>query len=103
MNTIEDELRRNFLEQLRAQFENLPAGAYHLDETNINYLQTDKGALYALIPTILETKNRIVEYKTLAIFDKTQWYLIYGSQKTVKNPVFLDIYSDFYKLHLPKK
>ncbi|EJF78905.1 Uncharacterised protein [Candidatus Bartonella washoeensis] len=103
LNTTEDNLRENFLKQLRVQFENLPAGAYHLDETDIAYLQTDNGTFYALIPTTLETHDRIIQYKTLAIFDKTQWYLIYGGQKTVQNQVFLEIYPDFSEVHLPKE
>ncbi|WP_336288307.1 MULTISPECIES: hypothetical protein [unclassified Bartonella] len=103
LNTTENDLRNNFLKQLSVQFENLPAGAYSLGETNINYLQTDNGTFYALIPTTLETKDRIIQYKTLAIFDQTQWYLIYGGQKTIHNPVFLEIYSDFDKVHLPKE
>ncbi|UTO29285.1 hypothetical protein [Bartonella harrusi] len=103
LNTTEDNLRNSFLKQLHVQFENLPAGAYHLDEKNIEYLQTDKGTFYALIPTTLETNDRIIQYKTLAIFDKTQWSLIYGGQKTIQNSVFLEIYPDFDKLHLPKK
>ncbi|WP_406604243.1 hypothetical protein [Bartonella gliris] len=103
LNTTEDNLRDSFLKQLRVQFENLPAGAYRLDETSIDYLQTDNGTFYALIPTMLETKDRIIQYKTLAIFDKTQWYLIYGGQKTVQNQIFLEIYPDFNKVHLPKE
>ncbi|WP_273759427.1 hypothetical protein [Bartonella sp. ML70XJBT.G] len=103
LNTTESDLRNKFLERLRIQFENLPADAYHLDETNIDYLQAVHGTFYALIPTRLETKDRIIEYKTLAIFDKTQWYLIYGGQKTVQNPVFLEIYPDFNDVHLPKE
>ncbi|EJF77422.1 hypothetical protein MCO_01337 [Bartonella sp. DB5-6] len=103
LNTTEDSLRHSFLQQLHVQFENLPDGAYRLSEKNIDYLQTDKGTLYALIPTTLEMKDRIMRYKTLAIFDKTQWYLIYGGQKTVQNPVFLEIYPDFNRVHLPKE
>ncbi|MET3559867.1 hypothetical protein ABID39_000545 [Bartonella japonica] len=103
LNTTEDNLRHSFLQELRVQFENLPAGAYHLDETNIDYLQTDSGAFYALIPTKLEMKDRIIKYKTLAIFDNTRWYLIYGGYKTVQNPVFLEIYPDFNQIHLPLK
>lgn len=103
LNTTESDLRDKFLERLRVQFENFSAGAYHLDEKNIDYLQTDSGAFYALIPTRLEMKDRTVEYKTLAIFNKMQWYLIYGGQKTVQNPVFLEIYPDFNNVHLPKE
>ncbi|WP_455475198.1 hypothetical protein [Bartonella sp. B17] len=103
LDTTEDDLRHNFLKQLRVQFENLPANAYHLDKENIDYLQTDNGTFYAFIPTKLETSDCIIQYKTLAIFDKTQWYLIYGGQKTVQNPVFLEIYPDFDKVHLPQK
>ncbi|VEJ45563.1 hypothetical protein [Bartonella vinsonii] len=103
LNKTEDHLRHGFLKQLRAQFENFPTGAYHLDEKNIDYLQTDKGTFYALIPTMLETNDRVIQYKTLAIFDKMQWYLIYGGQKTVQNPVFLEIYPDFSRVHLPKE
>ncbi|EJF80995.1 hypothetical protein [Bartonella doshiae] len=103
LNTTEDDLRKNLLEKLRIQFENLPADAYHLDETKIDYLQTNSGTFYALIPTKLETKDRIIQYKTLAIFDKMRWYLIYGGQKTVQNPVFLEIYPEFNEVHLPKE
>ncbi|WP_142416476.1 hypothetical protein [Bartonella massiliensis] len=101
LNTTEDALRADFLQQLHRQFENLPSGAYSLDQENIEYLQTDNGTLYALIPTVLEMKDRLIQYKTLAIFDKTQWYLVYGGQKTLQNPVFLEIYPDFIKVHLP--
>ncbi|WP_208434570.1 hypothetical protein [Bartonella taylorii] len=103
LKTTEDNLRHSFLQQVRVQFESLPDGAYLLDETNIDYLQTDKGTFYAFIPTTLEIKDRIIQYKTLAIFDKTQWYLIYGGQKTLQNPVFLEIYPDFNGVHLPKE
>ncbi|WP_336276570.1 hypothetical protein [Bartonella sp. CB178] len=103
LNTTEDNLRHGLLKRLRAQFGNLPAGAYHLDEKNIDYLETGNGTFYALIPTTLETKDLIIQYKTLAIFDKKQWYLIYGGQKTLQNPVFLEIYPDFSKVHLPKE
>ncbi len=103
LQTTEESLHHDFLQQLRVQFENLPAGAYHLDETNIDYLQTESGAVYALIPTRLETKDRLIKYKTLAIFDKTRWYLIYGGHKTIQNPVFLEIYPDFDQIHLPLK
>ncbi|WP_332066237.1 hypothetical protein [Bartonella sp. CB189] len=103
LNTTEHNLRDSFLKHLHAQFKNLPDGAFHLDAKNIDYHQTDKGTLYALIPTVLETKDRIIQYKTLAIFDKMQWYLIYGGQKTVQNPVFLEIYPDFHKVHFPKE
>ncbi|GAA5102439.1 hypothetical protein GCM10023260_14340 [Bartonella acomydis] len=103
LNMAENDLRNNFLEQLRMQFKSLPADAYRLDEKNIEYLQTDHGAFYALVPTIVERKDRILQYKTLAIFDNAQWYLIYGGQKTVQNPVFLEIYPDFNNVHLPKE
>ncbi|WP_455479926.1 hypothetical protein V4B17_02550 [Bartonella sp. B23] len=103
LNTTEDNLRENFLKQLRAQFDNLPTGAYRLDEANIDYLQTSNGTFYALIPTTLEMSDRVIQYKTLAIFDKTQWYLIYGGQKAIQNPIFLEIYPDFNGVHLPKE
>lgn len=101
LNTTEEALRGDFLQQLHRQFENLPSGAYCLDKENIEYFQIDNGNLYALIPTVLEMKDRIIQYKTLAIFDKNQWYLIYGGQKTLQNSVFLEIYPDFIKVHLP--
>ncbi|EJF85007.1 hypothetical protein [Bartonella rattimassiliensis] len=101
LNTTQSALRENFLQQLKRQFEGLPSDSYRLDKENIEYLQTDNGTVYALIPTVLEMKDRIIQYKTLAIFDKTQWYLIYGGQKTLQNPVFLEIYPDFIKVHLP--
>ncbi|WP_336294832.1 hypothetical protein [Bartonella sp. CB169] len=103
LNTTEKNLRDSFIKQLSVQFENLSLDAYHLDEKNIAYLQSNSGILYALIPTTLKTKDRIIQYKTLAIFDKTQWYLIYGGQKTIQNPIFLEIYPDFNNVQLPNK
>ncbi|MBX4336299.1 hypothetical protein [Bartonella raoultii] len=103
LNTTEDNLRDSLIKQIRVQFERFPSGTYHLDETNVEYQQTDKGSFYALIPTILEAKEHTVLYKTLAIFDENKWYLIYGGQKTVQNPVFLEIYPDFERVHLPKE
>ncbi|MCZ2203980.1 hypothetical protein [Bartonella sp. A05] len=101
LNTTEVDLRKSFLEQLRAQFKNFSIDSYHLDETKIDYRQTDKGTFYALIPTRLETKDRVIQYKTLAIVDNDKWYLIYGGQKTVQNPVFLEIYPDLNGINLP--
>ncbi|MET3589426.1 hypothetical protein ABID23_000503 [Bartonella silvatica] len=103
LDTTEDKLRHNFINQLHDKFKGLPAGSYHLDENNIEYFQTGNGTFYALIPTFLETKDRLIKYKTLAIFDKAQWYLIYGGQKTVQNPVFLEIYPDFSNVHLSRE
>lgn len=103
LNTTEYNLRDSLIKQIRLQFEKFPSGVYHLDEKNVYYQKTDKGTFYTLIPTILETKERIIRYKTLAIFDKNKWYLIYGGQKTLQNPVFLEIYPDFEKVHLPKE
>ncbi|AQX30906.1 hypothetical protein [Bartonella schoenbuchensis] len=103
LNTTEDDLRNNLLKQLHTQFENLPSDAYYLDEIKIDYRQTDNGSFYALIPTTLKTEDRIIHYKTLAIFDNNRWYLIYGGQKTIQNPVFLEIYPDFDGINLPKE
>ncbi|AQX19981.1 hypothetical protein [Bartonella sp. WD16.2] len=103
LNTTEDDLRDSLLKQLHVQFENLSADAYYLDEIKIDYRQTDNGTFYALIPTTLKTEDRIIRYKTLAIFDNNRWYLIYGGQKTIQNPVFLEIYPDFDGINLPKE
>lgn len=103
LNKTEADLRNSFLEQLRAQFENSSVVSYHLDETKIDYKLIGKNTFYALIPTKLETRDRIVQYKTLAIFDNAKWYLIYGGQKTIQNPVFLEIYPDLNGINLPKE
>lgn len=103
LGMAEVSLYNSLLEKLRDQFENIAAGAYHLDETKIDYLQTKNSTFYALIPTTLETKDRILQYKTLAIFDDSKWYLIYGGQKTVQNPVFLEIYPTLDGINLPKE
>ncbi len=103
LNTTEDSLRNNFLEKLRIQFESLPADAYHLDETEIDYKQINKDIFYALIPTMIETKDRIIKYKTLAIFDNAKWSLVYGGQKTIQNTIFLEIYPDFNRMNMPKE
>ncbi len=103
LNTTEDDLRNNFLKQLHVQFENLSADSYYLDEIKIDYRQTNNGTFYALIPTTLKTEDNIIHYKTLAIFDNNRWYLVYGGQKTIQNPVFLEIYPDFNGINLPKE
>ncbi|MCL6229715.1 hypothetical protein [Bartonella bilalgolemii] len=103
LNTTEDSLRNNFLEQLHVQFENLPTDAYHLDETEIDYKQINNDIFYALIPTVIETKDRIIKYKTLAIFDNDKWFLVYGGQKTIQNTIFLEIYPDFKGMNMPKE
>ncbi|WP_341871757.1 hypothetical protein [Bartonella florencae] len=89
-NMTVDNSHLSFLKELRVQFENLSPDAYHLNATGIDYLQTDNGTFYALIPTeqLFDDRALFVEYKTLAIFNEKQWYLIYGGHKTVKNPVF---------------
>ncbi|AGF74678.1 hypothetical protein BAnh1_07990 [Bartonella australis AUST/NH1] len=103
LNTTEVALRSGLLKQLQDQFENLPVGAYRLDETKIDYRQTDNGTFYALIPTTLSTEDRIIQYKTLAIIDEAGWHLIYGGQKTVQNSVFLEIYPSLNGINLPKE
>lgn len=103
LNMNEAALKQNFLKQLESQFSNLPAGAYHLDADKIDYRQTSKGIPYALVPTKIETKETIAEYPTLAIIDNTKWHLIYGGQKTVQNPVFLEIYPDYQDVNIPQE
>ena len=103
LKTDEETLKKNFINQLESQFSNLPAGAYHLDTGKIEYRQTTNGIPYALIPTRVETKDAIIEYPTLAIIDNTKWHLIYGGQKTVQNPVFLEIYPDFQDVNIPQE
>ena len=103
LKTDEETLKKNFINQLDSQFSNLPAGAYRLDTGKIEYRQTTNGVPYALIPTRVETKDAIIEYPTLAIIDNTKWHLIYGGQKTVQNPVFLEIYPDFQDVSIPQE
>ncbi|KEC57017.1 hypothetical protein [Bartonella rochalimae] len=103
LNATEDSLRNNFLEQLHMQFANLSTDAYHLDEKEIDYQQINNDIFYALIPTVIETKDRIIKYKTLAIFDNGKWFLVYGGQKTIQNTVFLEIYPDFKGINMPKE
>ncbi|ATO57180.1 hypothetical protein [Bartonella sp. 1-1C] len=103
LNTTEDSLRNNFLEKLHMQFANLSTDAYHLDEKEIDYKRINNDIFYALIPTVIETKDRIIKYKTLAIFDNGKWFLVYGGQKTIQNTVFLEIYPDFKGINMPKE
>lgn len=103
LRTTEEALRSNLVKQLENQFASLPAGAYSLDAEKIEYRQTDDGTFYALVPTRVETTDTIAEYQTLAIFDNTKWHLIYGGQKTIQNPVFLEIYPAFHNVNIPKE
>ncbi|EJF89012.1 hypothetical protein [Bartonella tamiae] len=103
LNTKEMALRDNLVEQLENQFANLPAGAYHLDNNNISYHETQNKTFYALVPTRVETNDTIAHYQTLAIFDNTKWHLIYGGQKTVQNPIFLEIYPAFKDVSIPEQ
>ncbi len=103
LKTDEATLKQNFVKQLDKQFSNLQSGGYRLDEAKIEYRQTANGMPYALIPTRIETKETIAEYPTLAILDNTKWHLIYGGQKTVQNPVFLEIYPDYQDIRIPQE
>ena len=103
LKTDEQTLKQNFVKQLDSQFSNLSAGGYRLDGEKIEYRQTATGIPYALIPTHIETKDTIAEYPTLAILDNTKWHLIYGGQKTVQNPVFLEIYPDYQDVNIPQE
>jgi len=56
---------------------------------------------YALFPTRVETAKGVSEFMTLVLYDDTKWHLIYGGQKTVQNPVFLEIYPAFASVGIP--
>lgn len=103
LKTDQATLKQNFVKQLDRQFSSLQAGGYHLDADKIEYRQTASGIPFALVPTRVETKETIAEYPTLAILDNTKWHLIYGGQKTIQNPVFLEIYPDYQDVNIPQE
>ena len=101
MHTTESALRGDLQKQVSAQFSMMIPNGYKLDGENIEYKETGDGTFYALIPTRIETPNEVVESTTLAIFDNTKWHIILGGQRTVQNPVFLEIYPSFQNVSVP--
>lgn len=101
MHVTEMELRANLKEAVRAQFDQFGEKGYVLEAADIRYCKADDGAFYALVPTRVETDKTVTEFMTLALYDNTKWHLIYGGQKTVQNPVFLEIYPAFANVSIP--
>ncbi|UXN02360.1 MULTISPECIES: hypothetical protein [unclassified Bartonella] len=101
MYTTEVVLREDFKKQITQQFSNVIEGGYQLDGDKIEYKETADGTFYALIPTRFETSQAVIESQTLAIFDNTKWHIVLGGQKTVQNPVFLEIYPSFQNVSVP--
>lgn len=101
MYTTEAVLREDFKKQVTQQFGNVVENGYKLDGDKIEYKETSDGTFYALIPTRFETKESVVQSQTLAIFDNTKWHIVLGGQKTVQNPVFLEIYPSFQNVSVP--
>lgn len=101
MHMTETALRESLRKSVQAQFEQIGENAYRLDAAGIQYAETKDGTPYALVPTRIETDSNIVEFMTLALYDNTKWHLVYGGQKTVQNPVFLEIYPAFANVSMP--
>lgn len=92
MHMSEQALRAGLQQSVAEQFAHLAVHGYWLDSGNIHYAAARGGIVYALVPTRVETDKIVTEFMTLAIYDNTKWHLIYGGQKTVQNPVFIEIY-----------
>jgi len=101
MHTSEMQLRNSFKQAVKAQFARLSNSGYTLDASAIHYGETKDGTFYALVPTRVETGDSISAFMTLALYDNTKWHLIYGGQKTIQNPVFLEIYPAFAGVAMP--
>jgi|GEM_PF-1255951 len=101
MHMTEMNLREDVKEAVQVQFDQLADNSYILDAAGIQYAETKDGTVYALIPTSIETDKNISEFMTLALYENTGWHLIYGGQKTVQNPVFLEIYPAFADVGMP--
>lgn len=101
MNVSAQTLRAQLQKSVEAQFSQMAAGGYQLDSKAIRYGEAKNGAFYALVPTRIETKNAIMAFMTLALYDNTKWHLIYGGQKTIQNPVFAEIYPDLAEIAVP--
>jgi len=94
-------LQADFITRLQAQFGGDGLEKYHFDGDLISYHETKSGSFYALVPTYMEMQDTIREFKTLALYDESHWYLIQGGQKTVQNPVFLEIYPFLAEIVIP--
>jgi|GEM_PF-1882289 len=101
MNTSEQALRAALKQSVDRQLAAIPAGGYHLDDKNIQFREAKDGEPYALVPTEVKTAGGAMRFMTLAIMDNTQWHLIYGGQKTVQNPIFLEIYPYAADISMP--
>jgi len=102
MQTHVETLRLSFKEQFQQQFALIEAGgSYVLDTRDIDYHQASDGTFYALIAAQMETTSDITHLKTLALYENTKWYVIHGGQKTIQNPVFLEIYPFLADVNIP--
>jgi len=94
-------LQADFASNVQKQFDDDGLKNYHFNVAAIAYHQTKTGDFYALVPTKIETRDIVGEFQTLAVYDQGRWYLIQGGQKTVQNPVFLEIYPYLAEITIP--
>jgi len=93
-------LQKIFKEQLQKQF-TAELGGYKFDSTHIDYHQATDGTFYALVSTQVKMQTATINFKTLALYEDTKWYLIHGGQKTVQNPVLIEIYPFLKEVLIP--
>lgn len=101
LRVSEETLRKSQKEHLQKQFDTLGKDAFKMDSANIQYLETSKGVMYALVPVRIETADAVVDEMMLFLHDDNGWHIIFGGKKIVQNPVFQEIYPAFENVMLP--
>lgn len=101
MGTTQAALHASFERQLSAQFEMVIPNGYKLDYAHIDYKETSGDSIYALIPMRIETPNEVIQSTALAVYDNLRWNIVLGGQKTIQNPIFLEIYPMFQDVTIP--
>jgi len=95
-----EELQDEFASSLQQQFDSDGMNHYRFNVETISYHESKAGGLYALVPSQIGMRDAIHDFYTLAVYDEG-WYLMPGGQKTVQNPVFLEIYPYLGEITMP--
>ena len=87
-----ESLADDFKSSLSSQIKVDSSSKYLLDASNIKYSVSADGQIYALIGTERSNAKVKVLSQTLAIYENSKWYLVYGGARAVQNPIFSMIY-----------